>query len=154
MRPNTVHMYYVCVSILQFFKRFVAYATLFDLLFLSFLVHGTGMRRHFQTHYIVIAWMMLTGSSWKLVLSRLEAGLQVVCSDELTCFFEVKVSRRITQCFPFRIRTYAPHIRGSNGPDRPMSISYSMIVQSQAHCPRGNFCMGIPTYFQITPLYQ
>ncbi len=32
----------------------------------------------------------------------------------------------------------------------PVSISPSMIVRSQAHCPRGKFCMVIPTYFQIT----
>ncbi len=84
-------------------KRLVAIChSFFDLLFF-----GTWFRH--EIHYIMVAWMMWTGSGWKLDCS----GFVVYRSD--LWFSGHKVSRGITQCSPQDSNLF-PHIRGSNGP--------------------------------------
>jgi hypothetical protein len=72
---------------------------------------------------------------------------------------EVKVSRGIFQCpvspmglEPMPCTSEALTAQYLNVRQRKLgtisfilSISYSMIVRSQAHCPMGNFCMGNPS---------
>ncbi len=91
---NIINYFRNCVVIsekhLKSFKRLVAVCHSFW--FIIFLAHNTDMRRY------ITLWL----HGWcglKVAGSWIVAGLQLVCSV-VTCDFQVKVSRGITQCSP------------------------------------------------------
>ncbi len=82
----------------------------------------------------MVAQIMQTGE-------RLEAGLQVVCS-EFTCVFHVKVEE--SPNIPPQETAQYLNVRQIS---QNLLLLYTMIVRSQSYCPRGNFCMGNPNLF-------
>ena len=110
------------------------------------LVHDTDMRRYITLWLLGLCGRDAAGS---LIIT----GLQLVCSV-VTCDFQVKVSRGITQCSPSGLEPMsrtsealtAQYLNVRQRKLGTIIIQTVHILQhdSAVRCLRGTFCMGIP----------